>query len=157
MENLFAIGIRTTPSYVYYTVIQEDKDDEIEILTSSKLVVPKSLDIPERLSFIRNCLFSIILEYKIKKAGIRTIESLVKPDVERIYIEGVIQELISNSCIENYFTGKKSKIASIIEIDVQQITAYIDGDEVFAEIDNWGEFSKEKRESIIVAIAATYI
>jgi hypothetical protein len=156
MEKFCTIGIRTTPSYVYYTII-EHEGDSLNILTTSRLVVPKSLDIPERLSFIRNCLFSIILEYKIKSAGIRTIESLVNPDVERIYIEGVIQELISNSCIEKYFTGKKSKIASILETDVKQITGYIDGDENFAEIDNWSDFCKEERESIIVAVAATYI
>ncbi|WP_326514386.1 hypothetical protein [Clostridium intestinale] len=157
MENNFVIGIRTTPSYVYYTIINDnDDEDTFDIVTTSKIVVPKSLDIPDRLSFIRNCLYSIILEYNIKKAGIRTIENLVKPDVERIHIEGVIQELISNSCIEKYFTGIKSTVASILDEDVLQITNYING-ENFCEIYEWSKYSKEERESIIFAVACMSI
>lgn len=151
---MICIGIRTKPSCVYYTIINNN-GDEFEILTTSNLIVPKALDIPERLSFIRNCLFSIIEEYKVTNAGIRTIESLVNPNVERIYIEGVVQELISNSSIEKYFTGKKSKIASILKENVKVITSYIDGDKIFAEIEDWNRYKKEEKESILVAIASS--
>lgn len=151
---MICIGIRTTPSYVYYTII-DSNDEEFEILTTSKIIVPKALDIPERLSFVRNCLFSIIQEYKVINAGIRTIENLVQPNVERIYIEGVIQELISNCSIEKYFTGKKSKIASILKEGIQDITSYIDKDEKFAEIEDWTSYNKEEKESIIMAVASS--
>lgn len=151
-----SIGIRATPSCVYYAIINRQKDS-FEILTCSKIIVPKALDTPERLSFIRNCFFSIIQEYQIKNAGIRTIETLANPKVERIYIEGVVQELISNSQIEKYFAGKKSKIASILEEDVKQITAYIDDDDVFGEIEDWNNRRKEEKESIITAVAACLV
>lgn len=151
---MICIGIRTTPSYVYYTIIDCD-DEGFEILTTSKIIVPKALDMPERLSFVRICLFSVIQEYNVVNAGIRTIESLVQPNEERIYIEGVIQELISNCSIEKYFTGKKSKIASILGESVQNITSYIDNNKTFAEITDWYNYNKEEKESIITAIASS--
>lgn len=148
------IGVRAAPSYVYYTVINIENDC-FEILTCSQLIVPKALDIPERLSFIRNCLFSIIQEYAITYAGIRTIETLVNPNIVRIYIEGVIQELFSNCTIEKYFTGKKSKLASLLNEKVEDITLYIDRDKVFAEIEEWNKYDKSEKESIITAVAAS--
>lgn len=151
---MICIGIRTKPREIYYTII-DSCNDEFEILTTSKLIVPQALEIPERLSFVRNCLTSIIQEYKVENAGIRTIENLVKPNVERIYIEGVIQELTSNCSIEKYFTGKKSKIASILKENVKEITAYIEGDGIFAGIEDWDTYSKEEKESIIVAVASS--
>lgn len=151
---MISIGFRAAPKYVYFTIVESDEEC-VNILTCSKLIVPKALDIPEQLSFVRNCLFSIIQEYNAINAGIRTIENLANPNSDRIYIEGVIQELTSNCTIEKYFTGSKSKLAKMLGEKVQNITDYIDGNAVFAELKNWYKYSKEERESIITAVAAS--
>ena len=150
------IGIRANASYVHYTIV-DNKGECFEILTHSKLIVPKALDIPDRLSFIRNCLYSIILEYKVSFAGIRIAENKADVDKERIYIEGVIQELISNSIIEKYFIGNKSKLASLLSVNITDITSYIENQLVFGEIEEWNTYSKGTRESIITSVAAGYL
>ncbi|AKN30663.1 hypothetical protein Ccar_07395 [Clostridium carboxidivorans P7] len=151
-----SIGIRVTPVKVYYSIVNSD-DKEFQVLVCSNLTVPKVLNMPERLGFIRNCLFSIILEYKVKNAGIRILEEAVNYDVEAIYIEGVIQELIYNSSIEKYFIGVKSKIALILKKDVQEITYCINNKKIFENISQWSIYCKEERESIIAAVAASRI
>ncbi|ACQ54364.1 hypothetical protein AGE29_03660 [Clostridium botulinum] len=147
------IGIRSTPSYIYYTII-ENEEEYFDIITESKLIVPKALSIPDRLSFIRNCLFSIIQEYNVINAGIRIAEDIISANKERIYIEGVIQELISNSCIEKYFIGNIKNLASLLEETSEDISSYFKNEKVFGDIDEWGNYCKEARESIITAIAA---
>lgn len=153
-KTMVSVGFRAAPKYVYFTIIDSD-DKTFQIITCSKVIVPKALNIPEQLSFVRNCLFSIIQEYKAINAGIKVIESIANPNAERIYIEGVIQELTSNCCIEKYFTGTKSTLARMLGEKVTAISSYIDGKSSFAKIDNWDKFSKEERESIITAVAAS--
>lgn len=150
---MYTIGIRATPSYIYYAIINND-EESFDIITTSKLIVPKALYMPDRLSFIRNCLFSIMQEYKVTNAGIRIAEEIATLDKERIYIEGVIQELISNCCVEKYFAGNIKNIASLLETEPHTISEYFKNEKAFAEMDDWSTYCKEFRESIITAVAA---
>lgn len=150
-----SIGIRVTPSTVYFSIIESQDNNSFAILTVDKIIVPKALKEPQQLSFLRNTLISIINEYNVINAGVR----LTEPNAQqinffRINIEGVIQELFANSSIEKYFCGAISKIASLLEENRTDISKYFDGEEDFAEIDDWGNYKREERESIVTAVAA---
>ncbi|WP_375104390.1 hypothetical protein ACDZ28_07700 [Paenibacillus sp. RS8] len=121
------------------------------------VIVPKAMDVPKRLTFIRTTFISIIAEYNVKRAGIRIFEGNSRNiSLERIYIEGVIQELLANSSIEGYFLGTKNTLAKHIGVKVTEITKWIDqkGDCEELEIENWDKMKTEQRESTLSAIAA---
>lgn len=152
-----SIGIRVSPKCIYYCII-ETKDDIFNILDVSCLNVPRSTDMPFTLSFIRTNLFSIIQEYRITHAGIRIAEQVSRNiSVPRMYIEGVIQELLADSNIEQYYAGMIVNIASLIQEDQTTIKDFFEGDEVFAGIEDWKSYKKEERESIVAAVAACHL
>ena len=92
------IEIKISPEEIYYIISIYNKG----ILHSSKLVVPRALDIPDKLSFIRNTLISIISQYNVKRANLEIIEEDLKDEniVNLIKLEGIIQELLSTSGVE---------------------------------------------------------
>lgn len=95
------IGINLSPEEIYYTISKNLQYNK-EIIYSSKLVVPKALDIPDKLSFIRNTLISEINQYNIQSASLKIIEKDIKDEniINLIKLEGVIQELLSTSGVE---------------------------------------------------------
>ena len=120
-----AIGIRVTPSEVYYSILTEG----FSIVTVSKVIIPKALEDPDKLTFIRTTFISIIDEYNIKNAGIKLIEYGVRnPSFFRINVEGIIQELFANSSIQKYFYGAIPKIASLIKEDKSNLKRYFKGE-----------------------------
>jgi|SRR5690554_55691 len=151
------IGIRVTPTIIYYSVVTELKD-EIEITILDKINNPKALIVPEQLKFLRNTLCDIINEFKINKACIRIAESTAqKINIDRVYIEGVIQELFASSTVENYFVGQISNISSHLGIDRSDFKPYAEGENIFLEIEDWKSHSLEKRECIMAAVSALNI
>lgn len=147
-----AIGIRVSPTKIFYTIILEDKK-----IIHESLTVPKALDndIPRQLSFIRTTLHSIICEYEIHYAGIRTIEGNANTwNRFRINLEGVIQELFSDSTILDYFTGTKSSIQSRLKMSNVEINECISGVSNTYSVDNWDSINKNHRESFLVAKSA---
>ena len=156
------IGIRVKPSEIYFSVINIDDNDNVEIETIDKIKVPVSLDVPDQLSYIRTTLFSIVNEYNITNAGIRRMEDnspskKLEPIIRRAYFEGVIQELISNCIIENYFSGKISKLGSLLGYKSNEIKECIDGTTNLFRVDEWDTYNLEERESILCAFASSQI
>ena len=138
------IGLRVTPKIIYFCVAEREEDN---VLVVDKIVVPIALNIPDRLSFLRILIYTIINQYEIDNAIIRRLEdNAQKIDLGRANIEGVIQELISNCRIQKYKTSKLAKLT--------EIKACVDGDNLF-DIDNWDKYKKEERESILCALAAS--
>lgn len=154
MKNV--IGIRVHPAYVYYSILQSDEVSSITICDTSKIVIPKILDIPNQLAFIRTTLSTIILEYKIDMAGIRLNEPIAQnPSHFRINIEGMIQELFANSSIESYYCGVSSTIASALGVHTKVVKEYHKGTKAFMGISNWNSgYKDEERETIVIAVAA---
>lgn len=106
-----SIGIRVNPSQISYSIVKEE-DDSIEIIIIDEIVVPKSLDTPEQLKFLRSTLIEIINENKITVGCIRIPESTARSvNVPRTYMEGVIQELIASSTIQKYYVGQFQVLA----------------------------------------------
>nr|WP_297940054.1 hypothetical protein [uncultured Lachnoclostridium sp.] len=151
------IGIRVLPKVVYFTVI-EYQDNNVSILTVDKLVAPASLEMPDKLSYIRTTMFSVINEYNVSNAWMRRMEDNSQNiNIDRAYIEGVIQELISNCTIEKYFSGKKSQIASYLNMTSKDVEDNFSGNSNKFSIDDWEQYKKEERESILCALTATQI
>jgi hypothetical protein len=151
------IGIRCSPKKIYYSIIKFDGDHFT--LSNQVLIIPKSFDIPNKLKYVRKTFLDIIREYDVRKAGIRITEYNVQsPDLFRIMLEAVIQELIASSNISTYFTGVKNSIVSKLGMPNDgYISSIIEGSEVYQGINDWGTFSLEHRESILVGFAAQNI
>ena len=148
------IGLRVTPKIIYFCVAERE-DDNVTILVVDKIVVPIALNIPDRLSFLRILIYTIINQYEIDNAIIRRLEdNAQKVDLGRANIEGVIQELISNCRIQKYKTSKLAQLGIILERKLTEIKACVDGDNLF-DVDNWDKYKKEERESILCALAAS--
>ena len=157
---MIAIGIRVTPNNVYYSIIKEDSEG-FAIVSISNIIVPKALDTPCKLSYIRNTLDTIIQQYNINKAGIKLIEGNARSTANsstffRVNLEGVILELFANSSVEKYLLGISSNIASILQVEVKPVKEMA-GDIGIDDSDKTDEGKKlndENKESIVVAIAA---
>lgn len=152
-----SIGIRVTPSTVYFSVVSYE-NEELEITLVDKINNPKALSIPEQLKFLRNTLCDIINEFGITNACIRITESNAQSvNITRIYIEGVIQELFASSTIVKYYVGQISSISANLGIERATFKPFAEGKEIFMEIENWKSFSLEQRESLMSAISALKI
>ncbi|MPM47167.1 hypothetical protein SDC9_93875 [bioreactor metagenome] len=152
---MIAAGLRCTPHKVFYTIIELIEDDSFS-LVNQELIIPKSFDIPNKLKYVRKTLLDIFKEYNVVRAGIRITENNAQsPDLFRIMLEAVIQELIASSNVEFYFTGVKGSIASKLGLGNDgTINLFIDGSQDFKDITNWQSYSVEHRESILVGFAS---
>ncbi|MFC4661762.1 hypothetical protein [Oceanobacillus aidingensis] len=146
-----AIGLRVESKKINYCIIMPGKKMIIE-----NLLIPQALngDVPRQLSFIRTMLNSIICEYDINLAGLRTPEGVAQQkNVFRSNLEGVIQELFSGSTIERYFAGTKTSIASRLKKDTTEITEAIDGNKNIFDVENWDSLDSIKKECVLSALA----
>ena len=149
-----SIGIRVNPNQVSYCILT-GTPDEFEIKQIDKIVNPKSLETPEQLKFIRSTLYDIINEDQVKLACIRITESNARQiSVARIYMEGVIQELIASSTITKYFVGQISSISSRLGIEREDFKPYVNGANVFIGLENWNQLSLEEREAFMASLSA---
>ncbi|WP_244788351.1 hypothetical protein [Cupriavidus pauculus] len=136
-------------TFVIYDATEQD------ILNVEGINVPLALDTPERLKFVRNTVLDIIRQYDVRRAGIRITESNAQRiSVERIELEGVLQEAFASSEIERYFCGQISSISARLGINRAKFKPYVEGDEMYPDVDKWDEQTKEEREAILTAIGA---
>src|SRR5437879_4677272 len=148
-----SIGIRANPSQVNYCILTgEFQQFEVKII--DKIINPKSLDVPEQLKFIRSTLCDIINENKVTVACIRITESNAQQiNISRIYLEGVIQELIASSTIQRYYIGQISNISSKLGIQRADFKPYVNGLKKFLEMEIWGDLSQEERECVLASVS----
>lgn len=152
-----SIGIRVTPSIVYFSVVSFEKE-ELEIILLDKINIPKALSLPEQLKFLRNTLCDIINEFEITNACIRITESNAQSiNITRIYIEAIIQELFASSTIVKYYVGQISSISANLGIERTAFKPFAKGEESFMGIENWQRLKLEERESLMSAISALKI
>ena len=76
-----AIGFRVTPSEIFYSIVVNQKD-EYEFISISSLKIPVAIDEPKKLSFIRNTVSTILLQYNIDYAGIKLTEGNARSGVK---------------------------------------------------------------------------
>ncbi|MCD7851226.1 MAG: hypothetical protein LUH63_16835 [Parabacteroides sp.] len=154
--NNTSIGIRVKPDCIIYSIIKEEGENR-EIILIDKVNVPIALQVPEQLKFIRSTFLDIIYENNVNRACIRTTESMaLKPSIERINIEAVIQELIASSTVEKYFVGQISNISARLGMARENFKKIIDSKECDF-IEDWHSFNKEEKESLLASFSALNI
>ena len=148
------IGIRVAPKRVTFVVYDTDA---CEIINVEGVNVPKAMETPEQLKFVRNTILDIIRQYGVKQAGIRVTEGNAQSfSIERIELEGVIQEAFASSELESYFCGQIARIAGKLGIPRTQLKSYLDGEADYPTVENWAGHSKEEREAIVAAMGAAH-
>lgn len=152
---MHVLGIRVEPNKVTFAVLNYN-NEEADIINIEAIKIPVSLDFPAKLKYVRNTVLDIIREYEINKAGIRIAESNSKNiDVNRLHIEGVIQEAFSSSCIESYFTGRIQSISKKIGISVAEYKELLTANSHFPKINCWAYCTnKESKEAALVGYGA---
>lgn len=157
MLFLNVLGIRVEPKIIHYTIVFDNNE-----FTVDKLYVPINIGVPRRLSYIRSNLLSIVKENKISKIGLRVVEpnadmKNISNLATRINIEGVIQELMCDCNISDYRTYIKSQIASSLNLERNIINDYLEDTSISAPLniglDDWNTYSKNQKESIIIAFS----
>lgn len=148
------MGIRVSPKTIYYTILDDTLDDKGYHFFTNELRVPEALHTPNKLRFIRTNLQSIISESQVTNVGLRLTENNAqKINQFRLNTEGVIQELIANTFVNTYFSGTLSVISKHLKCELKQLQDDLASD-TFSNIASWEKYSKEVRESIVVALAA---
>jgi len=148
------IGIRVSPRIVTFA-IYEKKD--ANIINIEDIKIPVALFMPDALKYIRNVIIDILREYQITDAGIRITESNAqKISIERIQIEGVIQEAFASSNLNSYYVGQISSISARIGIPRTDFKKYISNDLVLENIEGWADMSINQKEAVLCAIGASH-
>lgn len=146
------LGIRVSPKIIYLTILTEEEYE------NQKLVVPINIDVPKRLSYIRSNILSIIKENNVEYIGLRICENVATNiSLDRLNIEGVIQEVMSDCNIIYYETFIKSKIRKDMNIEFAELSKLLDikSEEYPDSVDasEWTKINKvEAREAFLVAL-----
>ena len=157
---MIGIGFRVySNKKIYYTIIEKD-EDSFNYITIDKLIIPLSMNEPERLNYIRNTIMDIIEEYQITTALVRvkeTLNNMTKLHVQRFYIEGVLLESLAGSSVSNYKLGQISTMSMILEIDRKDFKKLANNELTFDKLPDeldWEKLCKEERESILACHSA---
>ncbi len=146
------IGIRAAPKVVTFVVYDSEAK---AVLNVENVRIPAAFFAPDALKYVRNTLLDILREYRIDRAGIRATEpNAQQPNIERIQIEGVVQEAFASSTLAWYYVGQISSISAKLGIDRADFKRYIEGPLEWP-VENWSELKKEQREALLCAIGAS--
>ena len=158
--NEKAIGFRVSPHEIFYAIV-ENKDKTYDFISISSLKIPVTLGDPQQLSFIRNTILTILLQYNIEYAGIKLLEGNARSSINnglifRCNIEGVLKELLANGRTINCFLGLTTNISAILNIKkakpVEMIETIVNTEGMVTDSDK--KVTTEHKEAILVAIAA---
>jgi len=149
---LRTIGIRVSPTEVTFSIYDTDDNSIINI---EEIAIPNALSTPEKLKYVRCNILDVLREYGVEKAGIRLTEPSARTiKIERVQIEGVIQEAFASSTLDDYYYGAISTIAAKNNIERRRIKPLIKGEESYEGVENWQELSDKEREAVLTAIGA---
>jgi hypothetical protein len=149
------IGFRAKPKAVIFAIYDTEEN---RIINVESLKAPAALSIPEKLKHIRSHTLDLIREYNVKKAAIRTTESVArKISIERVQIEGVIQEAFASSLLENFCVGQIVSLAPLIGIERTDFKKYVDGEMNYEGVEQWADINTEEREAVFAALGAANV
>lgn len=146
------LGLRVSPTEVTFSIYDTESQtvDNVE-----EIRVPNALSTPEKLKYIRSTLLDILREYEVQKAGIRLTEPTARSvSIDRIQIEGVIQETFASSMLIAYYQGAITTIAAKVNVPKTSIKDFIAGKEIFNEFEGWEALNDKQREAVLVAVGA---
>ena len=148
---MITMGIRAKPGEVTFAVYDVDAGTLINV---EIIKIPKALSTPDALKYVRNNILDVIREYSIAHAGLRVTESSAQSkNVERIEIEGVIQEAFASSELTSYYVGHISSISSRLGIPRTDFKPLVAGEREY-DVEHWATMSAAERESVLCAVGA---
>jgi hypothetical protein len=148
---VITIGIRAAPRVLTFAVYDSEENS---VLNVEEIKIPAAFSRPEGLKYARSNLLDVLREYKVERAGIRITEPTAQRiNIDRVELEGLIQEAFASSRLVAYYVGQISTISSKIGFPRTSFKRYVEG-EVDYPIDNWQSMSIEKREAILTALGA---
>lgn len=151
-----AIGLRVDPKKVTYAVVSGAAGHKFSVTSVGKVHVPYALTVPRRLAFIRTTLLDIIEESGSTRAGLRIGEPIAKQkDSFRLNLEGIVQELLVSSEIENFIAGPIATMSSFLgEGDRTAVKGFIEGKKPPMVEAGWADLDTLEREAVLVAVCA---
>lgn len=151
---MITMGIRAAPKAITFAIYDSD---EKKVVNIEEIRVPAALATPDALKYIRSNLLDVLREFKVEKAGIRATEpNAQSPSIDRIHIEGVIQEAFASSNLLDYYIGHISTITHRLGIARTAFKPLVDGENDYP-VENWNKMSKEEREALLSAIGAVNV
>lgn len=150
-----SLGIRVEPKKVTFVVI-DFTENEADIVNVETIKIPLALDFPAKLKYIRNTVLDIIREYNIQVAGIRIAETVSENvNINRLHIEGVIQESFSSSSVNSYFTGQLLSISKKLDINKDSYKELLKSKSKYTKINRWALCTNsESKEAALVGYGA---
>jgi len=144
------LGVRAAPKEASFAVFCTEAQ---EFVCIDLIKIPLILETPEKLKFIRNNILDILREYSVSKACIRVTESNSQNlNIDRLYIEGVIQEALSSSNVLSYGNFRQKTICSKLGITSQEFKAIIKGEQIFRGIKT-SEYDQNTNEAILASLS----
>lgn len=148
---MITIGIRAAPKAVTFAVYDTE---EARVLNIEEIKIPAAFRTPEALKYVRSNLLDVLREYGVQQAGIRVTEAAAQGlSLERVQMEGVIQEAFASSDLGAYYVGQIASISSRVGIDRARFKPLVAGEEAW-EVDSWDKMTKEGREALLCAVGA---
>ncbi|MFM2661520.1 hypothetical protein AAFX15_15375 [Vibrio chagasii] len=146
------LGLRVSPTEVTFSIYETESQTVVNV---EEIRVPNSLNTPEKLKYIRSTLLDVLREYEVQKAGIRLTEPTARSfSIDRVQIEGVIQETFASSMLLAYYQGAIATIAAKINVPKASMKDLIAGRKIFHEFEDWGTLNDKQREAVLVAVGA---
>lgn len=151
---MITIGIRAEPSGLTFAIYDANGKT---VLNVEEIKIPAAFGIPEGLKYIRSNILDVLREYKVTQAGIRVTESnSQRINIERVQLEGVIQEAFASSSVSKYYVGQISSISAKLGIDRKSFKPFASAEEEYP-IENWNTHTNNAREAILCAIGAANV
>lgn len=145
------IGIRAAPKAITFAIFDTEQNS---VLNVEEIKIPAAFPMPEALKYLRSNLLDVLREYAVQSAGVRVTEPNAQSmSIERIQIEGVIQEAFASSDLQYYYVGQISSISKRLGFERTRFKPLVAGEEN-PGIENWKQMSKEAREAILCAMGA---
>ncbi|EGQ7782461.1 hypothetical protein C4G41_RS11780 [Vibrio parahaemolyticus] len=146
------LGLRVSPTEVTFSIYDTESQTVVNV---EEIRVPNSLNTPEKLKYIRATLLDVLREYEVQKAGIRLTEPTARSiSIDRVQIEGVIQETFASSMLLAYYQGAIATIAAKVNVPKASMKDLIAGRKIFHEFEDWGDLNDKQREAVLVAVGA---
>ncbi len=149
---MITMGLRAAPKLVTFAIFDSDAN---EILNVEDIQIPSAFEWPVALKYVRCSVLDVLREYEVERAGVRTSEPVAKSlSVERIQIEGVIQEAFASSALKGYFAGPIAVGAAVLRIDRATFKPMAKEGRNDMDVDGWGDMTEVRREAVLYAMGA---
>jgi hypothetical protein len=149
---MITMGLRAAPKCVTFAIFDGDAQAVVNV---EDIQIPAAFQWPVALKYVRSSVLDVLREYQVSRAGVRTTEPMAKSiSIERIQIEGVIQEAFASSSLDGYFAGPIAVVSAMLRIDRAAFKPMTKEGRNDMRIDGWQDFSEVRREAVIFAMAA---